>query len=216
VIPILYQDDDIVAINKPEGLATIPEGAEGRESLLSSLQPTFPEKLFVVHRLDKEASGVVLFAKNAAAHRYLNDQFSNRQVSKCYLALVHGIIGESEGRVDKPLRQFGSGRMGIDPESGKASVTTFEVMERFTSHTLLRVYLLTGRRHQIRVHLYSIGHPIVGDLRYGDRTMQSRFLRLMLHAAAISLRLPSGEEVTIEASVPESFQKGIEAVRGVR
>lgn len=214
MIPILFENDDILAVNKPEGLAALPTGTTGEECLLSLLAPRFPGRLYAVHRLDKEVSGVILFAKNAAAHKHLNDQFSGHNVFKTYVALVHGLILEERGIIEKPLRQFGSGRMGVDLQRGKRSITEFHVTGRFRAYTLIEAHPLTGRRHQIRVHLYSIGHPIVGDLRYGDRATQRRFPRLMLHARAITFRLPTGEEVTIEAPIPESFTVVIESVHG--
>ncbi len=210
-IVTLFENDDVLAVHKPEGLASIPANV-GEANLLSLLALRTPGRLYVVHRLDKEASGVILFARNAAAHKSLNAQFSSHGVHKTYVALTHGIIAEARGVVDRPLRRFGSGRMGVDRQ-GKPSVTEFRVLERLASYTLLEVYPLTGRRHQIRVHLYSIGHPIVGDPRYGDRAVQSRFPRLMLHAQAITFRLPTGEEATVEAPIPESFQMVVESIR---
>ena len=210
MIPILLENDDILAVNKPEGLSTIPERIKGKDCLLSVLSSAFPGKLYVVHRLDREVSGVIVFARNAAAHKCLNDQFSNRGVRKAYVALTHGIIRETTGLIDKPIRQFGSGRMGVDVQRGKSSITEFRVTERFEAHTLVMAYPLTGRRHQIRVHLHSMGHPIVGDLRYGDKAVQRRFPRLMLHAQKIAFQLPSGEKVAIEASIPESFNSVLE------
>jgi RluA family pseudouridine synthase len=202
---ILFENDDILAVDKPEGLASIPEGAKGKDCLLSRLASGFPERLYVVHRLDKAASGVILFARNPAAHRHLNKQFDQRSIRKTYLALTHGAIEAASGLIDSPLRQFGSGRMGVDAQRGKPSTTEFQIKERIGSYTLVQAYPLTGRRHQIRVHFYSIGHPIVGDLRYGDKTRQRAFPRLMLHAQEITFRLPAGEEVTISAPVAESF-----------
>ncbi len=210
MIPVLFENDDILAVNKPEGLASIPGHAKDEASLLALVQSAFPEKLLVVHRLDKEVSGVLLFAKNVVAHKYLNDQFSQRNVRKTYLALTQGVIAETSGIIDRPIRQFGSGRMGVDPQQGKSCITKFEVAERFEGYTLVKVYPVTGRRHQIRVHFYSIGHPVVGDLRYGDKAVQRLFPRLMLHAQEITFRLPSGEKVTIEAPTPESFKSVIE------
>jgi len=212
MIPILFENEDILVVNKPEGLASIPEGNKGKDCLISLLSSVFPRRLYVVHRLDKEASGVILFAKNAAAHKYLNEQFSSRSVRKTYVALTHGAIEETSGIIDKPLRQFGSGRMGVDLQRGKPCTTKFRVRERLGAYTLVEAYPLTGRRHQIRVHFYSIGHPIVGDLRYGDKAVQRTFPRLMLHAQKITLQLPSGEGVTIEAPIPESFWSVIEMV----
>ena len=118
---------------------------------------------------------------------------NDREVQKVYLALVNGLVKRREGRIGEPLREFGSGRMGVDKENGKASLTRYRVREHFQAHTLLSVLPLTGRRHQIRVHLYSIGHPIVGDRRYGDRAAQSAYPRLMLHARAITLPMPTGQ-----------------------
>lgn len=213
MLPILFQNQDVVAIAKPEGIASIPEAPGQAASLLERLAPAFEGKLYVVHRLDKEVSGVMLFARNAAAHRHLNDQFERAAVRKTYLALAHGVIREDGGTIDKPLRQFGSGRMGVDLQHGKPCQTVFEVVERFASCTLVRVHPLSGRRHQIRAHFYSIGHPIVGDLRYGDRQTQRAYPRLMLHAQAIAFRLVTGEEIVVEAPLPESFQAVLERVR---
>lgn len=210
MIPVLLENDAILAVHKPEGLASIPEHARGEASLLQLLQAAFLGKLYVVHRLDKEVSGVIVFAKNASAHKYLNDQFSQRSVRKTYVALTHGVIEETSGIIDKPLRQFGSGRIGVATQRGKPCITKFEVTERFKGYTLVKAYPITGRRHQIRVHFYSIGHPIVGDRRYGDKAVQCMFPRLMLHAQEIAFRLPSGEEVIIEAPIPESFRQVME------
>lgn len=205
MLTTLFEDADVLAVDKPEGLASIPERDTTQESLLALLSAARHTKLYVVHRLDKEVSGVMLFAKNADAHKYLNEQFSHHSVQKSYLALVHGVIAQKGGTLDAPLRQFGSGRMGVDSKRGKESATTFQVLKRLNSYTLVEVHPVTGRRHQIRVHFYSLGYPIVGDLLYGEREIQRRFPRLMLHARRIECRLPSGRIGTIEAPIPESF-----------
>lgn len=171
-IPILFENDDLIAVNKPEGLASILERAKEKDCVLSLLSSLSRRKLYIVHRLDKETSGVLIFAKNAAAHKCLNQQFSSREIKKTYVALTHGEIPENSGIIDKPLRQFGSGRVGVDAQKGKSSATEFKVERRFVDYTLVSVHPSTGRRHQIRSHLYSIGHPIVGDLRYGDKVLQ--------------------------------------------
>jgi len=214
MIDILYEDADIVAVNKPEGLVAVPERRRLESSLLEILCAERSEKLFIVHRIDKETSGVIVFARNAEAHRELNRQFENRSVEKMYLALVHGVVGDDRGEIDKPLRQFGSGRVAVDDQRGKASVTEFCVLERLEAFTLLDVRPHTGRRHQIRVHLYSLGHAIVGDPLYGDRTLQSAYPRLMLHARRLSLHLPSGRRLTLETPIPESFSRVLQAARG--
>lgn len=207
MIPLLFEDADVLAVNKPEGLASIPERDPSQESLLSLLSTDRPTKLYVVHRLDKEVSGVLIFAKHATAHTFLNEQFSHHTVRKTYRAIVHGAMAQASGTIDLPLRQFGSGRMGVDRKRGKESVTSFHVLQRFAAHTLLEVQPVTGRRHQIRVHLHSLGHAIVGDPLYGEKEARQQFPRLMLHAQRLAVQLPSSDEVVIEALVPESFNQ---------
>jgi len=142
MIHILLETADILAVDKPEGPASIHD--QGKECLLSLLAAQFPEKLYVVHRLDKEVSGVILFARNAAAHKHLTQQFSDRNVEKRYVTLTHSVIEQDSGVIDKPLRGFGSGRMGVDAERGKPSSTEFRVTERLRSYTLVEAYPHTG------------------------------------------------------------------------
>ena len=211
---VLFENADYLAVDKPEGVVSVAEAGKG--GLPELLQDVFPGKLFPVHRLDRGASGVIVFAKNADAHRHLNGEFDRRAVRKTYVALVHGFLKASHGLIRAPIREFGSGRMGVDPKRGKPSETEFKVAARLKEFTLLRVHPATGRRHQIRVHLYHIGHPIVGDLKYGDRTLQGRYPRLMLHALEIEFALPSGDRVTIAAPVPASFETVLEGLKKSR
>jgi tRNA pseudouridine32 synthase / 23S rRNA pseudouridine746 synthase len=206
-LKILYEDNDIIAVDKPEGLASIAENDTGLDSLHSILEKKLAHKIFIVHRLDKEVSGVILFAKNSKSHKLLNNQFASRTVSKKYIALVHGSVKESTGVIKKPIREFGSGRMGIDERHGKQCSTNYKVLERLNNYTLLELNPTTGRRHQLRVHLYSIGHSIVGDIRYGEKIIQEEFLRVMLHAKSLEFVLPSMENIFLEAAIPESFIK---------
>ncbi len=210
-VRVLYETDDYIAVDKPDGVVSLAEA--GRGGLPELIKPHAPGKLYPVHRLDRGASGVIVFAKNAAAHRHLNGEFDRREVRKTYLAVVDGVPASNRGRINAPIREFGSGRMGVDPKRGKPSSTEWKLAERLDGATLLRVSPATGRRHQIRVHLYHIGHPILGDLRYGDRARQERFPRLMLHALSLEFTLPSGERVTVEAPPPPSFE---EVVAGLR
>jgi tRNA pseudouridine32 synthase/23S rRNA pseudouridine746 synthase len=216
MIPILYEDGDVIAANKPEGLASIPERSRPENCLVSLLTVQLGQRLYIVHRLDKDASGLILFARNARAHSFLNDQFAAHTAEKVYLALVQGVVVPDSGRIDAALRQFGSGRMGVDADRGKPCTTGFSVRRRFTEHTLLEIRPQTGRRHQIRVHLYSRGHPIAGDLRYGERSTQRQFPRLMLHAFRLGLKLPAGAGIVIEAPVPESFLAPLQALENPR
>ncbi len=210
-IRVLFENADYLATDKPEGVVSVSEAGKG--GLPELLKDIFPGKLYPVHRLDREASGVIVYAKNADAHRHLNAQFDRREVRKTYLALALGAIRANHGTVNAPIREFGSGRMGVDAKRGKPSSTEFKLVERLDGATLVRVHPATGRRHQIRVHLYHIGHPIAGDLKYGDPEEQRRFPRLMLHAAAIEFALPSGERVTVEAAAPKSFEEVLNGLR---
>jgi len=203
-VRVLFENTDYLAADKPEGVVSIAEAGKG--GLPEFLKDIFPGRLFPVHRLDREASGVIVYAKNPEAHRHLNGQFDRREVRKTYLALVHGTTGPAHGLINAPIHEFGSGRMGVDVRRGKPSSTEWKVAERLDGATLVQVHPATGRRHQIRVHLYHIGHPIVGDLKYGDQTLQGLYPRLMLHALAIEFDILSGERVTVEAPAPKSFE----------
>jgi tRNA pseudouridine32 synthase / 23S rRNA pseudouridine746 synthase len=204
-IRVLFENDDLIAVDKPAGLASIPERNPAKISLLKILSERLGRKFWVVHRLDKQVSGVILFAKNAGAHRYLNRLFEQRQVCKTYLALVHGTIEGEGGEITDPLRRFGSGRMGADAAGGKACRTDYTVAARLPEYTLVKVSPRTGRKHQIRAHLCGAGHPIVGDPLYGERALQKRYPRLMLHAVRLELKSASGEEVCIASKLPQSF-----------
>ncbi len=210
MIETLYEDENFIAVNKPIGINTIlgrdNQVEQAHEQVLVKIvEQLLGKKLYVVHRLDKQVSGVVVFAKNAVSHKHLNEQFSSSKVSKEYLALVHGLINTDKGIIDKPIREYGSGRMGIDYKQGKTSLTHYQVKDKIRNYTLVNAYPKTGRRHQIRVHLYSIGHAIVGDLQYGDRTQALKFPRLMLHSEKITFLSPTGQEITIVSSLKESF-----------
>lgn len=210
LLNILFEDDNIIAVDKPAGIASISESNSSIQTIHSLLEKKFSTKIYIVHRIDKEASGVILFAKNPKTHKYLNDLFANRSIKKNYTVLVNGVIEEESGKIDKPIREFGSGRMGIDETKGKISITNFKTIKQFKEFTLLDVSIETGRRHQIRVHLYSIGHPVAGDLKYGEKISQSRIPRLMLHASRIEFKLPSNENIIISSPLPEQFQKFLE------
>lgn len=204
---ILYEDARLIALDKPAGLATIPERFLPH-CLQEEVQDYLGEKAFIVHRLDKDVSGVVLFAKDAAAHRHLSMAFEARAVDKHYVAVVHGQVGRQNGGINLPIRAFGSGRMGVDERKGKPSTTRYAVRQRRGDTTVLDVYPVTGRRHQIRVHLYHLGHPIVGDPLYGDTAAQAAYPRLFLHAHALTFEHPDGGRRTITAPLPDGFYKG--------
>ena len=200
---IIYEDSRILAVSKPAGQLVIVGRGDQREPLNRELERRSGAKVFVVHRLDQEASGLVLFAKDAASHRSLCLQFEERKVSKTYLALVEGAVA-AEGLVDKPLREFGSGRMGVDV-AGKPSLTRYRIKERFEGATLLEVEPVTGRRHQIRVHLWAIGHPILGDTVYGKNRPVGGAARLMLHALEAQFLDFESRSLRLCAPPPDDF-----------
>lgn len=214
MIPILYQDDECVAVLKPCGVASVPERLDDDACLSARLAAQLGVRVYPVHRLDKEVSGIILYARTAAAHRFLNTAFERRQVQKTYLAVAHGIIDSDEGVISRPLREFGSGRMGVDDLKGKPSETRFKVLQRTSAFSLVRLHPLTGRRHQLRVHLYSTGHPIVGDTRYGAAELRQGFPRLLLTAAGLSLRLPSGHALELCGVIPDDFAQSASSCCG--
>jgi RluA family pseudouridine synthase len=203
---VIHEDDDLIVLSKPCGIPSIPERKPTGNDLASILSRERGKRVYVVHRLDKDVSGVIVFAKNAEAHRLLNRLFESRHVEKTYVALVHGVVKEKENCIRAPLRRFGSGRVGVDHVRGKESITNFKVVKRFNDYSLLFVFPKTGRNHQIRVHLYHIGHPVVGDPIYGASEIRQKTailslsyyekgtnLRLMLHALSLRIPLPTGE-----------------------
>ena len=215
MITILYQDDDCVAVMKPAGVAAIPEKAGDDACLSALLARQLGRRAYPVHRLDKDVSGVILYALTAEAHRFLNTAFEQRDVHKTYLAVVHGHVAADCGLIKRPLREFGSGRMGVDDAKGKPSETRFEVLKRNEKFSLVRLNPLTGRRHQLRVHLYSIGHPIAGDARYGDPALRNGHPRLMLTATGLSLHLPSGVRLDRQGVVPDDFREAAQSAYGL-
>ena len=199
---MVFEDEAVIALAKPAGQPTIPGRGEVGKSLVTKLEEDRGVKFFVVHRLDREASGLVLFAKDAETHRRLCVEFEARRAKKVYLALVAGRL-EGEGVITEPLREFGSGRMGPSPD-GKPSKTLWSAERAFGGATLLRVEPLTGRKHQIRAHLAFLGHPILGDPRYGPAPRPvGGVKRLMLHA--LSLRVEAARVYELTAPPPADF-----------
>jgi RluA family pseudouridine synthase len=232
-VPILWQDEHILVINKPSGLLSIPDGFDSsREHLKSLLSPHFGT-LWIVHRLDRDTSGVMILARNASVHKHLNTQFQERQVKKVYQALIDGEPDWDSIRVDLPLstNKGRRNRTVVDLDDGKPAVTGFIVLERFEGFALVAAAPETGRRHQIRAHLASLGHPVVCDNLYSggeiiqneDRIRsgkncgnadQVRFVRLALHARVLELRHPATDQAVVyEAPFPSDFRLAIESFR---
>lgn len=229
-----YQDDLLLVVSKPAGLLTIPDRFGNKDSLQSALERDFG-KVFVVHRLDRETSGVLCFARTEAAHRHLSMQFEHHTVDKYYLVLVDGNVHQEEGEINKPIGQHPTipGKMMIT-NRGKPSLTFYRVLERFKHFTLLEALLKTGRTHQVRVHFQSIGYPLAVDAVYGRRPAfflseikgkayrsgkfsdEERPLmeRTSLHAYRLRLDHPgTGERLEFKAELPKDFSAMLKQMR---
>lgn len=201
---ILHLDDDILVVNKPSGLLSVPgRGPERADCLISRLQAIHPEVL-LVHRLDLDTSGVIVFAMTPQAQAHLGKQFEARKVQKRYIALIDGSPEVDEGEVDLPLIVDWPNRprQKVCHETGRAAQTRWKVMQRDAGQTRVSLHPVTGRSHQLRVHMLAIGHPILGDPLYASGAAGAH-PRLMLHAQELRLRHPmTGDMLKFRAPVP--------------
>ncbi len=223
-LDILYQDADVVIVNKPCGMVVHPAAGNEDGTLVNALLYHVRDlsgiggemRPGIVHRLDKDTSGLILIAKNDAAHAALSAQFKARTMEKHYRAVAYGQFGEEQGLIDAPIARHPVDRkkMAIVPD-GRPSRTEWKVLERLRGATYLDVHLLTGRTHQIRVHMQSIGHPLLGDRIYAPNIRLSvQIPRLMLHAYSLSFTHPAtGAQMTLLAPLPEAFEKTIQKLR---
>lgn len=200
----LHADHEILIVDKPTGLLSVPgKGPELADCLLTRIQAVFPEAL-LVHRLDRDTSGVMVFALTPHAQRHLGLQFERRHVRKSYVARVAGRITENEGEVDLPLAVDWPNRpkQHVDHENGRAAQTAWRVLKRADDETRVRLHPKTGRSHQLRVHMLEIGHPILGDPFYASGPARDH-PRLMLHSETLRLRHPDGGKgMTFRAKPP--------------
>lgn len=214
---VLYEDDDVVAIDKPAGMAVHAGAGVHSGTLVNALLHRFgalsgvggPLRPGIVHRLDRFTSGVLLVAKNDAAHQGLAAQFSGRLVEKVYLALAQGVVRQETGRIERPIARdpVRRTRMTARLAEGRPAWSEYRVLRRFPQATLLEVRIGTGRTHQIRAHLASIGHPVVGDTLYGAAG-NSGLGRYFLHAHRIRFRRPSdGERVEVVSPLAPELQE---------
>ncbi len=197
-LDILFQDKSLLVLSKPSGLLSVPgRGPDKQDSLAWRVQQEYPEAL-TIHRLDMETSGLVVMAKNTQIHRHMSLLFQERHVQKLYIAVVDGLIAQHDGNIDLPLITDWPNRpkQKIDHDSGKASVTHYKVIEQDSQLSTSRVELrpVTGRSHQLRVHMQSLGHAILGDRLYGCDRVQGMAGRLQLHACRLAFRHPVSHE----------------------
>jgi RluA family pseudouridine synthase len=238
-LPVLYVDDDLLVVSKPSGLPTLPDGYDADSPFLAGLLEPAYGPVWVVHRLDRDTSGVVVLARNAEAHRALNEQFQEREVAKVYHALVAGHPVWQERDVSAPLRIDADRhhRTLVDLEAGKPSVTRFRALEQFLSgslrFTLVEAMPRSGRMHQIRVHLVTLGLPVVADRLYGDgqplllSSIKGKYRlhadeeeerpllgRLGLHALRVAISHPAdGQTRVFEAPYPKDFAAALNQLR---
>ena len=212
-LSLLYHDDDVIVVNKPSGLLSVPGKApEHRDSLITRIKRVYPDAR-IVHRLDMATSGVMVVAQHKDSHRQLSRQFELRQTAKRYFARIAGVPAQSSGSVDLPLICDWPNRpkQKVDFESGKPALTHYKVVQQDATEALVALIPITGRSHQLRVHMLELGHPILGDRLYGTPSVIASAPRLQLHAETLSFTHPtSGKRMQFSAPLPFGhYQPGI-------
>ncbi len=218
-LDVVYEDKDLLVVNKAAGMVVHPAAGHHDDTLVNALIARYPDlqredseqRPGIIHRLDKDTSGLIIIARNAATRSALVEQMKRREIVKRYLALVEGVVALDQGSIDAPIGRNPRHRqqMAITAVGSRAARTHFRVQERFARHTLLLLELETGRTHQIRVHLKAIGHPVVGDPIYGSGSINRGLTlkRQFLHAYQLKFTHPAtGSIINLEASLPEDLQ----------
>ena len=215
---VIYEDNDIIVINKPKGMVVHPANGNPDGTLVNAVMNLCKDSLSgiggeirpgIVHRLDKDTSGAIIVAKNDKAHIALSEQLKNHEIKKTYLALVRGIIKENEATINMPIARSKKDRKKMDVDKdGKEAITHFKVLARYKNkYTLLQINLETGRTHQIRVHLSHIGYPIIGDEVYSNGKNEWNVSGQCLHAWKLEFKHPiTGKKISLEAEIPEYFK----------
>ena len=216
-LDIVYEDNDIIVINKPKGMVVHPGNGNHDNTLVNAVLAHAKGSLSgiggeirpgIVHRLDKDTSGLLIVAKNDEAHIKMSNEIKNHEVTKIYTALVKGNIQEDEATIDMPIARSKQDRkkMAVDKD-GKSAVTHIKVIKRYGKYTLLRIKIDTGRTHQIRVHMSQIGHPVVGDETYSNGKNEFNVKGQMLHSTILEFKHPiTGKQMYLEAKLPQYFQ----------
>lgn len=223
-LDIVYEDNDIIMINKPKGMVVHPAHGNYEDTLVNAILAHCKDNLSgingvirpgIVHRIDKDTTGILVVAKNDRAHQHLAQQFKEHSINRIYVALVKGLIEENKGTIDMPIARSKTHRkkMAVD-FNGKKATTHFTVLERFNGYTLLELKLETGRTHQIRVHMAQINHPLIGDEIYSSGKNSFDVKGQLLHAKTLGIIHPTTNEyIEFSAPLPEEFTKVLEFLR---
>lgn len=224
-LDVVYEDNDILVVNKQKGLVVHPGNGNPDGTLVNAIMARCKDSLSgiggeirpgIVHRIDKDTSGLLIIAKNDAAHINVSEQIKNHEVKKTYIALVRGVVKENQATINMPIARSTKDRtkMAVS-KNGKEAITHINVLERFDGFTLLEVNIETGRTHQIRVHLSQIGYPIVGDFVYSNGRNPFGVEGQMLHSSRLEFVHPtSGKKMNLEAKLPEYFESVLKELRG--
>lgn len=216
-IEIIYEDSDIIVVNKPKGMVVHPANGNPDGTVVNAIMAICKDSLSgiggeirpgIVHRIDKDTSGLLIVAKNDNAHVKMSEQIKNHEVKKTYIALVRGVFKENEATIDMPIGRSTSDRkkMAVN-KNGKNAITHIKVLKRFDKYTLLKVNIETGRTHQIRVHLSHIGYPIVGDYTYSNGKNEFDVIGQCLHAQKLEFKHPiTQKDMCLEAELPQYFK----------
>lgn len=216
-LDIIYEDNDIIVINKPKGMVVHPGNGNPDNTLVNAVLAHCKGSLSgiggeirpgIVHRIDKDTSGLIIVAKNDKSHINLSEQIKNHEVTKIYTALVKGNISEDEATIDMPIGRDKKDRKKMSvTRDGKEAVSHIKVVKRYGNYTLIRVKIDTGRTHQIRVHMAKIGHPVIGDEVYSSGKNEFGVKGQMLHSTILKFKHPiSGKEIMLEAPLPQYFE----------
>lgn len=224
-IEIVYEDEHLLIVNKPQGMVVHPAAGNESGTLVNAVLYHCEGRLSaingvirpgIVHRIDKDTSGLLVIAKDDKTHEGLSAQFAVHSIERCYWAIVHGNIKEDSGRIEKPLGRSSQDRkkMCVTEKNSRYAATNYEVLERFGDFTLLRLHLETGRTHQIRVHMAYIGHPVAGDRVYGPSKPVKELIGQCLHAKQLGFIHPvTGVNMLFESDLPEYFNSFLQKLR---
>ena len=224
-IEIVYEDNDIIVVNKPKGMVVHPANGNPDGTLVNAIMAICKGSLSgiggeirpgIVHRLDKDTSGLLIIAKNDRAHINMSNQIKNREVKKIYIALVRGNVNEEEATINMPIGRSTKDRKKMAVrKDGKEAITHFKVLKRYSKYTLLEVKIDTGRTHQIRVHMSEIGHPIIGDMVYSNGKNEFSVSGQMLHAKSLYFKHPiTGKNIHLDAELPQYFKDVLDKLEG--